>query len=74
MFTTMSTVMPRAGTWKRFRWWSHLIVMSSRAIPYRARPPSAVAVFIARIRLAIRQIDREAADARHPAISLSAAT
>ena len=33
MFTTMSTLMPRAGTWNRFRWYSHLIVMSSRAIP-----------------------------------------
>ena len=73
MFTTMSTVMPRAGTWKRLRWNNHLIVMSSRAIPYSARPPSAVAVFIARIRLAIRQTTANP-PTTSPAISFSAAT
>ena len=73
MFTTMSTLIPRAGTWKRLRWYSHLIVMSSRAIPYSARPPSAVAVFMARMRLAIRQMTANP-PSTGPAISLRAAT
>src|SRR5712691_2596866 len=38
VLTTMSTVIALAGTWNLFRWWNHLIVMSSRAIPYSARP------------------------------------
>ena len=50
-FTTRSTVIARAGTWKRFRWYSCLTVMWSRAIPYRARDPSAVEEIIDRNRL-----------------------
>ena len=46
----------RPGTWNLLRWYSHLIVMSSRAIPYNARPPSAVAVFIESTKLAMRQM------------------
>ena len=68
MFTTMSTVMARPGTWNLFKWYSCLIVMSSRAIPYSALPPSAVAVFIDRTRLAMRQID-PIVPMRSPAIS-----
>ena len=53
-FTTRSTVIARAGTWNRFRTPSSLIVMSALAIPYSARPASAVDEFIESTRLASR--------------------
>jgi len=51
--TTMSTVIALAGTWKRLRCPSQRTVMPDLEIPYRAREPSIVAVFIARMNAAM---------------------
>ena len=52
MLTPMSSVIAFPGTLKRFSRPSSLMVKPSLEMPYRARLPSAVAVFIERMKLA----------------------
>ena len=61
MLTIRSTVIARAGTWKRLSTPSCLIVIPAREIPNSARPASAVEEVIDSSRLAMMQIVKKLA-------------
>ena len=64
----MSTLIAFPGTLKRFNLPSCFTVIPSREMPYSARPPSAVAVFIEMMKLMHRQMRKKSESLVEPTI------
>ena len=74
MLMTMSSVIAFPGTCQRFSLPSCFTVIPALEMPYSARPPSAVAVFIVMMNAATRQTTKKSVSVVEPTIRFIAPT